>query len=63
MLRSVTPSTCCFLFSMSVEFYGTKAEIEVRVRSIYLRLYSHIDGIIHQGQAEGSIRTDIRITN
>jgi AcrR family transcriptional regulator len=54
------PQHLLLLILMSVEFYGTKAEIEVRVRSIYLRLYSHIDGIIHQGQAEGSIRTDIR---
>jgi AcrR family transcriptional regulator len=48
------------LILMSVEFYGTKTEIEKRVRAIYLRLYTYIDGFIHQGQTEGSIRTDIR---
>jgi AcrR family transcriptional regulator len=54
------PQHLLLLILMSVEFYGTNTEIEVRVRRIYLRLYTYIDGVIHQGQAEGSIRADIR---
>jgi AcrR family transcriptional regulator len=54
------PQHLLLLILMSVEFYGTNTEIEVRVRRIYLRLYTYIDGFIHQGQAEGSIRSDIR---
>ena len=54
------PQHMLLLILMSVEFYNTKTEIEKRVRAIYLRLYTYIDGFIHQGQTEGSIRTDIR---
>lgn len=54
------PQHLLLLILMSVEFYGSNTEIEVRVRKIYLRMYTYIDGFIHQGQAEGSIRSDIR---
>jgi len=54
------PQHLLLLILMSIEFYGSNTENEVRVRSIYRRLYAIVDRIIHQGQAEGSIRTDIR---
>jgi AcrR family transcriptional regulator len=54
------PQHLLLLILMSVEFFGTNTEIEKRVKAIYLRLYTYIDGFIHQGQTEGSIRTDIR---
>jgi len=53
------PQHLLLLILMSVEFYGTKTEIETRVKSIYLRLYTYIDGFIRHGQNEGSIRSDI----
>ena len=54
------PHHLLLLILMSIEFYGTNSEIEVRVRAIYRRLYACIEGVVHQGQAEGMIRTDIR---
>jgi len=54
------PHHLLLLILMSVEFYGTNTEIEVRVRTIYRRLYTYIDGLIRHGQTEGGIRTDIR---
>jgi AcrR family transcriptional regulator len=39
---------------------GTNTESEVRVRAIYRRLYGCVERIIHQGQSEGTIRTDVR---
>lgn len=48
------------LILMSIEFYGTNTESEVRVRAIYRRLYGCVESIIHQGQSEGTIRTDVR---
>lgn len=53
------PQHLLLLILMSVEFYGTKTEVEVRVRSIYLRLYKYIEGFIRQGQKEGTIRSDM----
>jgi AcrR family transcriptional regulator len=48
------------LILMSIEFFGSNTETEVRVRSAYRRLYSCIENIIHLGQVEGTIRNDIR---
>lgn len=48
------------LILMSIEFFGSNTEIEVRVRAIYRRLYSCIESVIHLGQVEGTIRKDIR---
>jgi AcrR family transcriptional regulator len=54
------PQHLLLLILMSVEFYGTNTESEVRVRAIYRRLYGCVESVIHQGQSEGTIRTDIR---
>jgi len=54
------PQHLLLLILMSVEFYGTNTKSEVRVRAIYRRLYGCVEGIIHQGQSEGMIRSDIR---
>jgi len=54
------PQHLLLLILMSIEFYGTNTEIEVRVRSVYRRLYACVESVIHQGQSEGTIRTDIR---
>lgn len=48
------------LILTSIEFYGTNTRIEVRVRAIYRRLYASVEGFVHQGQAEGEVRTDLR---
>ncbi len=53
------PQHLLLLILMSVEFFGTKTAIETRVRSIYLRLYKHIEDFIRQGQKEGTIRSDV----
>jgi AcrR family transcriptional regulator len=54
------PHHLLLLILASIEFYGTNSEIEVRVRGIYRRLYSAVESIVHQGQAEATIRSDIR---
>lgn len=54
------PLHLLLLILMSIEFNGTNTESEVRVRAIYRRLYGCMEGIIHQGQSEGTIRTDVR---
>ncbi len=54
------PQHLLLLILMSIEFYGTNSETEVRVRAIYRRLYGCVESIIHQGQSEGTIRTDVR---
>jgi AcrR family transcriptional regulator len=48
------------LILMSVEFFGSNTEIEVRVKATYRRLYSCVEHIIHLGQVDGTIRKDIR---
>ena len=48
------------LILMSIEFFGSNTETEVKVRATYRRLYSCIENIIHLGQVEGTIRKDIR---
>lgn len=54
------PQHLLLLILMSIEFYGTNTESEVRVRAIYRRLYGCVESVIHQGQSEGTIRTDVR---
>jgi AcrR family transcriptional regulator len=54
------PQHLLLLILMSIEFYGTNTESEVRVRSVYRHLYRCVENIIHQGQSEGVFRTDIR---
>lgn len=54
------PQHLLLLILASIEFYGTTTDIEVRVRGIYRRLYGIVEELIHQGQADGTIRTDVR---
>ncbi len=54
------PQHLLLLILMSIEFYGTNTESEVRVRTVYRDLYRCVENIIHQGQSEGTFRTDIR---
>jgi len=54
------PQHLLLLILMSIEFYGSNSETEVRVRSVYRRLYGCVESIIHQGHSEGTIRTDLR---
>ena len=54
------PQHLLLLILMSIEFYGSNTDIEVRVRSIYRRLYAAVESVIHQGQVERTIRGDIR---
>lgn len=48
------------LILMSIEFFGSNTEIEVRVKATYRRLYSCVEHIIHLGQVDGTIRKDMR---
>ncbi len=60
MIALQHPRHRLLLILTSIEFYGSNTEIEVRVRSIYRRLYSFVEHFIHQGQVQGTIRADIR---
>lgn len=53
------PQHLLLLILMSIEFCGTETEIEVRVRSIYIRFYRYVENFIRQGQKEGTIRSDV----
>lgn len=54
------PQHLLLLILMSIEFFGSNTEIEVRVRAIYRRLYACVESVIHLGQVEDTIRKDIR---
>lgn len=54
------PQHLLLLILMSIEFYGSSSDIEVRVRSIYRRLYACVESVVHRGQVERTIRSDIR---
>lgn len=58
MLGVSHPQHVLLLILMSIEFCGSKSEIETRVRRIYKRLYNCVEAIIRQGQADGSFRKD-----
>lgn len=55
-----SPDDVLLLILMSLEFAGTGGAIDVRIRSIYDRLYKAIEGIIALGKRRGEFRADIR---
>lgn len=54
------PQHRLLLILASIEFCGSNTEIKVRIRGIYHRLYTCVEHFIRQGQAQGTIRADIR---
>lgn len=59
MIALQHPQHRLLLILTSIEFSGSNTEVQVRVRSIYRRLYSCVEHFIHQGQVQGTIRADI----
>jgi AcrR family transcriptional regulator len=47
------------LILASIEFCGSSTEINARARSIYRRLYTCVERFLHEGQTQGTVRTDI----
>lgn len=59
LLGVTRPKHVLLLILLSIEFSGAGNEIEARVKSIYLRMYSQIKRVIEQGQRKGVFRADI----
>lgn len=59
ILGLTRPEHVLLLILVSIEFSGASNEIEDKVKSIYRRMYTAIEGVIVQGQSEGVFRTDL----